>query len=345
MIAISDEECTDGSIKMNKVVRKNLRVKLGDLVSLHSAGEVKYGKAIHVLPFSDTTEGITGIHPTVTRVVTVADIGLLIGSLFEAYLKPYFLEAYRPVRKGDTFLVRGGFRPVEFKVMEIDPPDEEFCLVTRHVYILALAGLVTLSCACIQVAPETIIHCDGEALKREDEERLDEVGYDDIGGAGKALSMIREMIELPLRHPTLFQNLGVKPPRGVLLHGPPGTGKTLLARAVANETGAFFFLINGPEIMSKMAGDSEANLRRAFEEAEKNAPAIIFIDEIDSIAPKRDKTNGELERRIVSMLLTLMDGLKRRGQLVVIGATNRPNSIDPALRRLVFTCIVSYVRC
>jgi transitional endoplasmic reticulum ATPase len=147
------------------------------------------------------------------------------------------------------------------------------------------------------------------------------------------LAQIREMIELPLRHPALFTTLGVKPPRGVLLYGPPGTGKTLIARAVANETGAFFFLINGPEIMSKMAGESEGNLRKAFEEAEKNAPAIIFIDEIDSIAPKRDKTNGEVERRIVSQMLTLMDGLKKRANVVVIGATNRPNTIDPALRR------------
>merc|ERR1719517_143228 len=157
--------------------------------------------------------------------------------------------------------------------------------------------------------------------------------YDDIGGCKKAMAQIREMIELPLRHPTLFKTLGVKPPRGVLLYGPPGSGKTLIARAVANETGAFFFLINGPEIMSKMAGEAESNLRRAFEEAEKNAPAIIFIDEIDSIAPKRDKTNGEVERRIVSQMLTLMDGMKGRSQTVVIGATNRPNSIDQALRR------------
>ena len=147
------------------------------------------------------------------------------------------------------------------------------------------------------------------------------------------MAQIREMIELPLRHPTLFKTLGVKPPRGVLLYGPPGSGKTLIAKAVANETGAFFFLINGPEIMSKMAGESESNLRKAFEEAEKNAPAIIFMDEIDSIAPKRDKTNGEVERRIVSQLLTLMDGLKGRSNVVVIGATNRPNTIDPALRR------------
>merc|ERR1712072_883608 len=170
-------------------------------------------------------------------------------------------------------------------------------------------------------------------VKREDEEKLDDVGYDDIGGCKKAMAQIREMIELPLRHPALFKTLGVKPPRGVLLYGPPGSGKTLIARAVANETGAFFFLINGPEIMSKMAGEAEGNLRRAFEEAEKNAPAIIFIDEIDSIAPKRDKTNGEVERRIVSQLLTLMDGLKGRSNTVVIGATNRPNAIDVALRR------------
>jgi len=147
------------------------------------------------------------------------------------------------------------------------------------------------------------------------------------------MAQIRELVELPLRHPQLFKSIGIKPPRGILMYGPPGTGKTLMARAVANETGAFFFLINGPEIMSKMAGESESNLRKAFEEAEKNSPAIIFIDEIDSIAPKREKTQGEVERRIVSQLLTLMDGLKSRSHVIVIGATNRPNSIDPALRR------------
>merc|ERR1719331_2693196 len=162
---------------------------------------------------------------------------------------------------------------------------------------------------------------------------LDDVGYDDVGGVRKQMAQIRELVELPLRHPTLFKTIGIKPPRGILLYGPPGSGKTLIARAVANETGAFFFLINGPEVMSKLAGESESNLRKAFEEAEKNAPSIIFIDEIDSIAPKREKTNGEVEKRIVSQMLTLMDGLKGRSNTVVIGATNRPNSIDPALRR------------
>ncbi|GAB0207853.1 hypothetical protein GRJ2_003251000 [Grus japonensis] len=247
-IVLSDDTCSDEKIRMNRVVRNNLRVRLGDVISIQPCPDVKYGKRIHVLPIDDTVEGITG-------------------NLFEVYLKPYFLEAYRPIRKGDIFLVRGGMRAVEFKVVETDP--SPYCIV----------------------APDTVIHCEGEPIKREDEEEsLNEVGYDDIGGCRKQLAQIKEMVELPLRHPVLFKAIGVKPPRGILLYGPPGTGKTLIARAVANETGAFFFLINGPEIMSKLAGESESNLRKAFEEAEKNAPAIIFIDELDAIAPKREKT-------------------------------------------------------
>uniref|UniRef100_A0A4W4H8L3 Transitional endoplasmic reticulum ATPase n=1 Tax=Electrophorus electricus TaxID=8005 RepID=A0A4W4H8L3_ELEEL len=290
-IALTDTTCIDERVRMNRVTRNNLRVRLGDVVSIHACPDVKYGKRIHVLPIDDTIEGLTG-------------------NLFEVFLKPYFLEAYRPVHKGDIFLVRGGMRAVEFKVVETDP--------TPH---------------CI-VAPDTIIHCEGEPIKREDEEAsLNDIGYDDIGGCRKQLAQIKEMVELPLRHPGLFKAIGVKPPRGILLYGPAGTGKTLVARAVANETGAFFFLINGPEIMSKLAGESESNLRKAFEEAEKNAPAIIFIDELDAIAPKREKTHGEVERRIVSQLLTLMDGLKQRVHVVVMAATNRPNSVDSALRR------------
>jgi transitional endoplasmic reticulum ATPase len=163
--------------------------------------------------------------------------------------------------------------------------------------------------------------------------RMPDVTYEDIGGLGEIVPKIREMIELPLRRPEVFERLGVEPPKGVLLHGPPGTGKTLIAKAVANESGANFILIAGPEIMSKWYGGSEENLRNKFDDAEKNAPSIIFIDEIDAIAPKREELTGEVERRVVSQLLTLMDGLKSRGKVVVIAATNRPNALDPALRR------------
>eukprot|EP00040_Diaphanoeca_grandis_P009898 m.50668 g.50668 ORF g.50668 m.50668 type:complete len:828 (-) comp21329_c0_seq1:215-2698(-) len=290
-IVLADEDVPNEKIRMNRCVRTNLRVRLGDIVSVHACADVQYGKRIHVLPIDDTVEGLTG-------------------DLFDTFLKPYFLEAYRPLYKGDLFVARGAMRAVEFKVVDCDPGP------------------------CCIVAPDTTIHCDGDPIKREEEEQsMNEVGYDDIGGVRKQLAIIKEMVELPLRHPQLFKSIGVKPPRGILLYGPPGTGKTLIARAVANETGSFFFLINGPEIMSKMAGESESNLRKAFEEAEKNAPSIIFIDELDSVAPKREKTQGEVEKRIVSQLLTLMDGMKSRAHVIVMAATNRPNSIDPALRR------------
>ena len=159
------------------------------------------------------------------------------------------------------------------------------------------------------------------------------ISYEDIGGLRPVIQKIREMIELPLRHPELFERLGVEAPKGVLLHGPPGTGKTLLARAVASETNANFLSIGGPEIMSKYYGESEERLREVFKEAQENAPSIIFIDEIDSIAPKREEVTGEVEKRVTSQLLSLMDGLQSRGKVVVIGATNRPNAVDPALRR------------
>jgi transitional endoplasmic reticulum ATPase len=157
--------------------------------------------------------------------------------------------------------------------------------------------------------------------------------YEDIGGLHEEIQRVREMVELPLRHPELFQRLGIEPPKGVLLHGPPGCGKTLLARAVANESEANFFSINGPEIMSKFYGESEARLREIFQQGEKNAPSIIFVDELDAIAPKREEVTGEVERRVVAQLLALMDGLSGRGNVIVIGATNRPSALDPALRR------------
>eukprot|EP01127_Copromyxa_protea_P013432 TRINITY_DN3623_c1_g1_i1.p1 TRINITY_DN3623_c1_g1~~TRINITY_DN3623_c1_g1_i1.p1 ORF type:complete len:803 (-),score=230.32 TRINITY_DN3623_c1_g1_i1:57-2465(-) len=290
-IVLADETLEKTKIRMNKVVRTNLRVRLGDVVSVHNI-EVPYGKNIKVLPIDDTVEGLTG-------------------NLFDSFLKPYFNENWRPVRKGDFFTVRGNLgKAVEFQVVVTDP--DPYCIVTK----------------------ETLVYCEGEPIKREDvESTLNEVGYDDIGGCRKQLAQIREWVELPLRHPQLFQNIGVKPPKGIMLYGPPGTGKTLIARAVANETGAEIFVINGPEIMSKMTGESEANLRKIFEAAEEKAPSIIFMDELDAIAPKREKTQGEVDRRIVSMLLTLMDGLKARKHVIVLAATNRPNSIDSALRR------------
>ena len=172
-----------------------------------------------------------------------------------------------------------------------------------------------------------------KAVQISQEGTASSITYEDIGGLGDAVARVREMIELPLRHPELFKRLGVEAPKGVLLHGPPGTGKTLLAKAVANETNSNFFTIGGPEIMSKYHGESEERLRNVFQEAEKNAPSIIFIDEIDSIAPKREEVTGEVERRIVAQLLSVMDGMKSRGKVVVIAATNRVDSIDPALRR------------
>ncbi|MEM0438203.1 MAG: CDC48 family AAA ATPase [Candidatus Micrarchaeia archaeon] len=163
--------------------------------------------------------------------------------------------------------------------------------------------------------------------------RIPSISYEDIGGLKEEIQKVREMVELPLRHPELFQRLGIDPPKGVLIYGPPGTGKTLLAKAVASESEANFYYIGGPELVSKYVGESEERLRKLFKDAEENAPSIIFMDELDAIAPKREEATGEVERRVVSQLLTLMDGLNARGQVIVIGATNRPNSIDQALRR------------
>jgi transitional endoplasmic reticulum ATPase len=179
----------------------------------------------------------------------------------------------------------------------------------------------------------TVSEESAKAVQVSKEGGVPSISYKDIRGLGDAVGRVREMIELPLRHPELFKRLGVEAPKGVLLHGLPGTGKTLLAKAVINETNANFYTIGGPEIMSKYYGESEERLRNVFQQAEQNAPSIIFIDEIDSIAPKREEVTGEVERRIVAQLLSLMDGMSSRGKVVVIGATNRVNAVDPELRR------------
>ncbi|MGH9979912.1 MAG: CDC48 family AAA ATPase, partial [Nitrososphaeraceae archaeon] len=213
-----------------------------------------------------------------------------------------------PLIKGDNVMVPYFGGRLTFQVIGVTPAGSDAVLVTQ----------------------KTIFHI---AEKGETLRGVPQVTYEDIGGLKDEIQKVREMIELPLRHPEIFEKLGIEAPKGVLLFGPPGTGKTLLAKAVANESNSHFISISGPEIMSKFYGESEARLREIFKEAREKAPSIIFIDEIDSIAPKREEVTGEVERRVVSQLLSLMDGLEARGKVIVIAATNRPNAIDPALRR------------
>lgn len=233
----------------------------------------------------------------------------------------------KPVVAGDLVATHGQ-QPVR------DVPPEVMRMFGAQPYALTQIRLSVVS-----TVPKGIVHIDEDTeveLRSEFEEPRDgraSVNYDDVGGMGETIRQLREMVELPLRYPELFTRLGVDPPRGVLLHGPPGTGKTRLAQAVANESDAQFFIINGPEIMGSAYGESEKRLREVFEEATKAAPSIVFIDEIDSIAPKRERVTGEAEKRLVAQLLTLMDGLDTRSNLVVIAATNRPDAIDEALRR------------
>ncbi|RLI32328.1 AAA family ATPase [Candidatus Bathyarchaeota archaeon] len=224
---------------------------------------------------------------------------------FEEYIKNHLLG--RPAVRGDNIVIGVLGQPLQFTVVNTSP-----------------AGVV-------QISAKTRLQLQTEPARGI--EAIPRVTYEDIGGLSHAIQKIREMVELPLKHPEVFKRLGIEPPKGVLLYGPPGTGKTLLAKAVANESNAYFISINGPEIMSKFYGESEARLREVFQKAQENAPSIIFIDEIDAIAPKREEVTGEVERRVVSQLLALMDGLEARGQVIVIGATNRPNAVDPALRR------------
>ena len=238
--------------------------------------------------------------------------------------------AGRPLVEGDTVATAGHQR------VNADMPDHIRQLLNAPAFALQELRLVVVS-----AAPKGIVHIDGktgvellpEYTAREDGQRRADVTYDDLGGMRDTIDALREMVELPLRHPELFQRLGVDPPKGVLLHGPPGTGKTLLARAVANESSAKFFHIAGPEIMGSAYGESERRLREIFEQAAQAAPSIIFIDEIDSIAPKRGQVTGEAEKRLVAQLLTLLDGMEPRQNTVVIAATNRPEALDEALRR------------
>ncbi|MDB5710486.1 MAG: family ATPase [Sphingomonas bacterium] len=261
-----------------------------------------------------------------TRVVFApAQLNLRLQGSSNALKRTFF---GRPLTQGDVVATAGHQR-----VQDMPAGVRQFMNAPAY-------ALQEIRLAVIGTTPRGVVHIDENTeieLRPEYEEPKDarraDVTYDDIGGMGSTIDQLREMVELPLRYPELFQRLGVDPPKGVLLHGPPGTGKTRLARAVANESAAEFFLINGPEIMGSAYGESEGKLRQVFEEAAKAAPSIVFIDEIDSIAPKRGQVSGEAEKRLVAQLLTLMDGLESRANIVVIAATNRPEAIDEALRR------------
>ncbi len=228
-------------------------------------------------------------------------------------------------------------RKDDVKAYLLERPLTQEDVVTIPVYVPGYFETFGVRAVVVRTEPKGVVYVTEETRlevkEKPEERRAGCVTYEDIGGLKREIELIREMVELPLKHPEVFQRLGIEPPKGVLLYGPPGTGKTLLAKAVACESDAHFISINGPEIVSKYYGESEQNLRKIFEEAEKNAPAIIYIDEIDAIAPKREEVTGETEKRLVAQLLTLMDGLKGRGQVIVIASTNRPDALDPALRR------------
>jgi len=246
-------------------------------------------------------------HPALNIVLAPISFKYKSNPRFETFVKRK-LNNY-PVAIDDFIFISIGIsREITFKVISMRP-----------------SGICTIK-------PETVLHI-SENITEDEERGADYVTYEDVGGLDREIQRVREMVELPLRHPSIFKRLGIDPPKGVLLRGPPGCGKTLLAKAVANESEAYFISINGPEIMSKFYGESEKKLRKIFIEAEEKSPSIIFIDEIDAIAPKRETVTGEVERRVVAQLLALMDGLHSRGKVIVIGATNRPNSLDPALRR------------
>jgi len=299
-------------IRMDGIIRRNAKTGIGELIKVKKA-EVKEAKKVIIAPAKKGVmirassdifkQGLLG------RAVTKGDIVALGGTKRRRNSvsdNPFFEDVFNIL---DESMLGFGFGDLKFLVADTNPKQ---------------AAIIT---------DETEVIFNPEAVEIEEYEGVPEIAYEDIGGLNEEIKKIREMVELPLKHPEIFQRLGIEPPKGVLLHGPPGTGKTLLAKAVANETNSHFIVINGPEIMSKYYGQSEENLRKKFEEAEKNAPSIIFIDEIDAIASKREETKGEVERRVVAQMLALMDGLKSRGKVVVIAATNVPNILDPALRR------------
>ncbi|MCH8003820.1 MAG: CDC48 family AAA ATPase [Nanoarchaeota archaeon] len=298
-------------IRMDGIIRKNSKTGIGEIIKLRKA-DVKEGKKVTIAPARKGIviraspeifkQGLLGRALTKGDIVSLGGTRRRRSTMMES---PFFEDVFSIL---DESAMGFGFGDIKFIVVDTVPKQP------------------------IIITEQTEVVFNPEAVEVK-EELVPEVSYEDIGGLEEEVKKVREMVELPLKHPEIFERLGIEAPKGVLLHGAPGTGKTLLAKAVANETNSHFILINGPEIMSKYYGQSEENLRKKFEEAEKNAPSIIFIDEIDAIATKREEMRGEVERRVVAQLLAVMDGLKSRGKVVVIAATNVPNILDPALRR------------
>lgn len=294
----SDSALAKDEVRLSAVARANLRVGAGDDVVLSPLPDLAEAERVELCVIRESLAGFDG-------------------DRFEA-LAPYFKGMARPVTAGDILEVpvseEAGAQMLRWKVMAVDPEDEA---------AQSASGVV---------GEQTEIFAENE-LTEEEAMEDSTVGYGDIGGLDKELAQLKELIDLPLKQPEVFDHLGVRPARGVIIHGPAGSGKTMIAAAVRTESGVWFRTVNGPEIMSKRPGEAESSLREVFEQAEANAPSIIFIDELDALAPKRDKAQGELEKRIVSQLLTLLDGMKSNKRVIVLAATSRPANIDPALRR------------
>ena len=322
---IRHNEAGRGRVRIDEAAMKKLGIQPGDIVEIEgrrktvaiawpSYADDRNTGIIRMDGWTRKNAGVslgdrvkvrkTQVRPANIVKLAPTSITLAVDENFATYIKKRLYD--RPLLEGDVVQVPVLGQVIPFTVISTKPAGPVIITDNTHLIILERAMDIT---------------------------RIPRVTYEDIGDLEEAKQKIREMVELPLKHPELFRKLGIDPPKGVLLHGPPGCGKTLLAKAVANESDAYFIAINGPEIMSKFYGESEQRLREVFKEAEENAPAIIFIDEIDAIAPKRGEVTGEVERRVVAQLLALMDGLKSRGQVIVIAATNRPGDLDPALRR------------